>query len=350
VSLPETSYEKPEVVQAFYASLLNEVRALPGVTHAGLLRSLPLGQTIGDWSLMIEGAGPVERGQEAQGDWQIATGGASEALGERLLQGRFLNDADVAEAPQVAVINAAMARKYWPDQDPLGRRFRQGSEDHPWVSVVGVVADVRHNGITGITKPKFYRPAAQFHLSSGNPPRNMNLVVKTTATDPMSLTPTVRAALRRIDPGVPLAAPRTMQEVVRGAKATPRFAGHLLALFAALALTLAAVGVYGVLSYAVSERTPEIGVRMALGAQPGVVQRLVVAAGAARVGTGVALGGAVALALAHVMASLLYGVPARDPVTFAAVASLLALVGLAATWLPARRAARVDPMTALRHE
>jgi ABC-type antimicrobial peptide transport system permease subunit len=141
-----------------------------------------------------------------------------------------------------------------------------------------------------------------------------------------------------------------MSDVVRASKATPRFAGHLLGLFATLALALAAVGVYGVLSYAVSERTPEIGVRMALGARPGVVQRLVVTQGAARVGAGVALGGLLAFGLARWMASLLYGVPARDPGTFAAVASLLAIVGLVATWLPARRAARVDPMAALRHE
>ncbi len=347
VSLPATGYEEAGAVAAFYDALLREVRALPGVKHAGLLRSLPLGQTIGDWSLKIEGAPP---GEVVPGDWQVATGGAAEALGERLLRGRFLSDADVADAPLVAVVNSAMAQRFWPGLDPIGRRFRQGSPERPWITVVGVVGDVRHNGITGIVKPKFYRPAAQFHLSSGNPPRNMNLVVKTTASDPLAVAAPIRGILRRLDPGVPLAGPRTMDDVVLASKATPRFAGHLLGLFATLALGLAAVGVYGVLSYAVTERTPEIGVRMALGARPGVVQRLVVAEGAARVGTGVALGGFFAFALARLMASLLYGVPARDPGTFAAVASLLAAVGLLATWLPARRAARVDPMAALRHE
>ncbi|HET7294267.1 MAG TPA: ABC transporter permease [Vicinamibacteria bacterium] len=349
VSVPAATYEKPESVAAFYESLLREVRALPGVKHAGLLRSLPLGQTIGDWGLAIEGR-EQDHPHGAQGDWQVATGGAAEAVGERLLQGRFLSDADVADAPQVAVINSAMARRYWRGVDPVGRRFRQGSSERPWLTVIGVVDDVRHNGLTGIVKPKFYRPAAQFHLSSGNPPRSMNLVVKTTQAEPMRLVAPVGAILRRLDPGVPLAAPRTMSDVVRASKATPRFAGHLLGLFAALALTLAAVGVYGVLSYAVSERTAEIGVRMALGARPDAVRRLVVSEGVARVAAGVGLGGLMAFGLARLMASLLFGVPPRDPATFASVAFVLVAVGLLAAWLPARRASSVDPMAALRHE
>jgi predicted permease len=347
VTLPVEGYEKPEVVQALYDGLLREVRALPGVTQAGLLRSLPLGQTIGDWGLVLEGSRDDDY---KPGDWQIASGGAAEAVGERLVAGRFIADSDVAEAPQVAVVNEAMARTFWPGQDPLGRRLRQGSKKRPWLTVVGVVGDVRHNGLTAVVKPKFYRPVAQFHLSSGNPPRAMNLVVKTTLADPRTLAGPVRAILRRLDPGVPLAAPRTMSDVVLASKATPRFAGSLLGVFAGLALALAAVGVYGVLSYAVSERTPEIGVRMALGARPSLVQRLVIRQGVGRVVAGLALGGLMALALARLMGSLLYGVPGSDPVTFSAVAVVLLSVGLAATWLPSLRAARVDPMTALRHE
>lgn len=347
VSLPATGYDKAETVQGFYDGLLREVRALPGVKQAGLLRSLPLGQTIGDWGVILEGRSDDDF--EA-GDWQIASGGAAEAVGERLLSGRFISDADVADAPQVAVVNEAMARSFWPGQAAIGRRFRMGSKDRPWLSVVGVVGDVRHNGLTGIVKPKFYRPAAQFHLSSGNPPLNMNLVVKTSLADPLALAAPIRGILRRLDPGVPMAAARSMQDVVLASKATPRFAGNLLGLFAGLALALAAVGVYGVLSYAVSERTPEIGVRMALGAQPGLVQRLVIAQGGARVGLGLLCGALMALALSRLMGSLLYGVPSSDPVTFSAVAAVLLAVGLLATWLPSLRAARVDPMTALRHE
>jgi putative ABC transport system permease protein len=347
VSLPATGYETPEAVQAFYDGLLREVRALPGVTHAGMLRSLPLGQTIGDWGLLLEAA---KDGDYVPGDWQVASGGAAEALGERLAAGRFLSDDDVASAPQVAVVNEAMARRFWPGQDPIGRRFRMGSPERPWLTVVGIVGDVRHNGLTGTVKPKFYRPAAQFHLSSGNPPRNMNLVVRTSSADPMTLAEPIRRVLQRLDPGVPMAAARTMQDVVRASQATPRFAGSLLAVFAGLALALAAVGVYGVLSYAVSERTPEIGVRIALGAWPGLVLRLVIAQGVARVGLGLACGALLALALARLMRSLLYGVPASDPLTFAAVGTILLGVGLLAAWWPAMRAAGVDPMAALRHE
>ncbi len=347
VSLPSRGYENASAVQGFYDGLLRELRALPAVEHAGLLRSLPLGQAIGDWGLVLEGS---KDGDFVPGDWQVASGGAAEAVGERLVLGRFVSDDDVAEAPQVVVINQAMARRFWPGEDPIGRRFRMGSKERPWLSVVGVVGDVRHNGLTAIVKPKFYRPAAQFHLSSGNPPRNMNLVVKTSLADPLTLAAPIRAILQRLDPGVPLAAPRTMHDVVLASKATPRFAGNLLGLFAGLALALAAVGVYGVLSYAVSERTPEIGLRMALGAPPGLVQRLVITQGVARVGLGLSFGALLALILSRLMGSLLYGVPAMDPVTYLGVAGILLGVGLAATWWPSQRAARVDPMAALRHE
>ena len=224
-----------------------------------------------------------------------------------------------------------------------------GSPDRPWLTVVGIVGDVKHNELTGAVKPKFYRPGSQFHLSSGNPPRNMNLVVKT-AGDPRALARSIRTVAQRVAPSVPLAGVRTMDEVVAASKGTRRFAGSLLFVFAGLALALAAVGVYGILSYAVSERTPEIGVRMALGARPRDVLRLVVGQGAARVAVGVAVGVALGLGLTRLMQGLLYGVRPTDPLTFAAVTAVLMAVGIAAAWLPARRAAGVDPMTALRHE
>jgi predicted permease len=347
LSLPATAYDKPEKVAALYAALLDEVRALPGVRAAGLLRSLPLGESIGDWGIAVEGR---PRGKYEGADWQLASGGASEALGERLLQGRFIADSDTADSLQVAAINEAMARSFWPGQDAVGRRFRMGEPERPWITVVGVIGNVKHNGMTGVVKPKFYRAAAQFHLSSGGSlPRNMSLVVKTSGA-PLALTAPIRAILGRLDAGVPLAQVRVMDDVVAASIAAPRFAGSLLGLFAALALALTAVGVYGVLSYAVSERIPEIGVRMALGAEPGAVQRLVVAQGAARIAAGVLLGLLMALAFARGMTSLLYGVPPSDPLTLLLVALSLAAVGLAATWLPARRAAHVDPMVALRHE
>jgi putative ABC transport system permease protein len=249
----------------------------------------------------------------------------------------------------VAVINEAMARKYWPGLDPLGRRFRQGGEQRPWVTVVGVVGDVRHNGITGPVKAKFYRPYAQFHLSSGNPTRFMNLVIKASG-DPLAHAVPVRAALKGLDPDVPVSNVRTMEEVVQASIAAPRFAGRLLVLFAALALTLAAVGVYGILSYTVSERAPEIGVRMALGARPGDVMKVVLTEALALAAAGVGTGALLALALTRLMRGLLYEVGPADPVSFATAALVLPTVALLAAWLPARRAAHVEPATVLRSE
>ncbi len=346
VTLPEALYREPEAVNGFYTRLLNEVRAVPGVQSAGLLRRLPLGQTIGDWGLKIEGAPPSEF---AQGDWQVASDGAAETLGLRLVAGRQLTSGDVDGAPQVAVINETMARRYWPNRDAVGRRFRMGSPERPWVSVVGVVTDVKHHGLTGTVKPMFFRPVGQFHLSSGNPARNMNLVLKT-AGNPQNLGLPVRAALQRLDPRIPLAGVQTLDDVVASSVAVTHFAGGLLTLFAGLALALAAVGVFGVLSYVVSERTPEIGVRLALGAGAGQVRQMVLREGFTLIAAGVGAGLLLALGFTRLMRSLLHEVAPWDPLTFAVVGAVLGLVGLAAAWLPARRASRVEPLVALRYE
>ena len=348
LSVPQVGHEEPAQVTGLYGRLLHEVRALPGVRHAGLLRSLPLGQTIGDWGVVVEGFdhGPSGHGSA---DWQVATGGAAEALGERLVAGRFITDGDTAEAPQVAVVNEAMVRAFWLGQDPIGRRFRIGGPDKGWTSVVGVVRDVRHNGMTGIVKPKFYRPQPQFFRSSGNSTRNMSLVVKADG-DPLELAAPIRDVVRRLAPDVAVANVRAMDEVVRGSIAAPRVTGALLVVFASLALALAAVGVYGVLSYGVSERSAEIGVRMALGARPADVQRLVLGEAATLAGAGIGAGLFAAFAFARLMRSLLHEVGPADPLTFAAVAAVLGATALLAAFLPAHRAARLAPATALRHE
>jgi putative ABC transport system permease protein len=346
ITLPQALYAEPAAVSSFYTRLLADVRALPGVKEAGLLRRLPLGQTIGDWGLTVED-NPQER---TQGDWQVASEGALEAMGLRHVSGRGLGAADTAEAPQVAIINETMARRFWPGRDPLGRRFRMGSPDRPWVTVVGVAGDVRHHGLTSVVKAQFFRPYAQFHLSSGNPPRSLNLVVKAAGGDPAALGAPLRAALQRLDPRIPLAGVMSLEEVVAASVATPRFAGSLLGLFAALALALAAVGVFGVLSCVVSERTPEIGLRVALGAEGRHLRRLVFGEGLGLVAAGVGAGLVLAFALTRVMRRLLHEVAPADPLTFLVVAAVLGLVGLAAAWWPARRASRVDPMTALRYE
>ncbi len=347
--LPEATYEKPEQVVAFYQQLLDRVRALPGVETAGLVRLLPLGATIGDWGLAIEGD-PNPMTTRAKGDWQVATDGAFEALGERLIRGRLLSPRDTTDAEQVAVINETMARTYWPNRDPIGQRFRMGRGDKgPWVTVVGIVGNERHNGITAVVKEKFYRPHSQFHKSTGNPARGMTLVIRTPG-DPASLAGSVRQVVASMDSTLPVAAIRPMTEVVDASMVMPRLTGAVLVLFALLALSLAAVGIYGVLSYLVNERTHEIGIRVAVGASSGQVLRLVLAHSLALTGSGLAIGLVAAAALTRLMSGVLYGVAPLDPLTFVAVPALLAAVAAVASYVPARRASRIDPMLALRVE
>ena len=345
LALPAAQYDTPEKVIAFYDRLREEVRGTPGVENVGLLRLLPLATSIGDWGLTIENFTPPP-GVNTPGDWQIATAGGPESLGERLVAGRWLTDADRDGAEDVALINEAMARKYWPDSTALGRRFRQGGPDRPWITVVGIVGDVRHNGIAGEVKPKFYRAFAQWHRSSGGPARNMTLIVKAT-NDPTALVSTVRDKIRKLDANLPIAAIRTMDDVVGRSIATPRLAGNLLATIAALGLALAALGIYGVLSYVVSLRRQEIGVRLAIGATPGRVLTSVMRQGMVYAAMGAALGLIGAAAASRFLEGLLHEVKPLDPMTFIATPVALLTVALLASLIPGWRATRVDPVKAM---
>jgi putative ABC transport system permease protein len=347
LALPEASYESNARVEAFYRELIDRVRRVPGVQAAGAVRSLPLANTIGDWGLDIEGY--VETpGNNAKGDWQVSTDGAFEALGERLIAGRSFTAADRADAAQVAIVNEKMASLYWKDGNPIGRRIRMGSNgERPWVTVVGVVADLQHNGLGSMVKEKFYRPHAQFAQSTGFAIRNMTLVVKTPG-DPMTLVGAIRHEIAATDPSLPVAAIRPMTDVVDSAGSAPRFTGWLLGLFAALALTLAAIGIYGVLAYLVSQRTREIGIRIAVGAAPSSVLRLIIGRGLRLALQGVVIGLVAAFIGTRVMVALLYQVHPRDPLTFVAVPLVLSLVAMLASVIPALRAMRVDPINALR--
>ena len=259
---------------------------------------------------------------------------------------------DVEGSLPVALVNETFVRLYWPGQDPIGRRIRMGSNDpkRPWMTVVGVIRDERHNGLTGAIKEKFFVPYAQFPAArSGDAARNMSLVVRTSG-DPAALAAPIRAEVRRLDPSLPVANVRRMTDVVAASMATPRLTGSLLTAFGVLALFLAAVGVSGVLSYLVSRRRREIGIRMALGASRRNVLGLIVRRGLLTAAWGVLAGIVGGFALTRLMESLLYGVAPRDPATFVIVALLLFGIALVASALPALRAARVDPLEALRSE
>jgi predicted permease len=348
LSLPQGGYETPEEVVAFYARLVDRVRTLPGVQAAGMIRSLPLGATIGDSGVMVDGYVPPP-GTNAKGDWQIATDGYIEAMGERIVRGRSFTGGDRTNTQLVAMINEEMARRYWPGRDALGGRFRLGGPDRPWITVVGIVADVKHNGITGVVKEKFYVPHTQWHVSRSNPIRTMSLVIRT-AGEPSALVGAVRREISALDPSLPVADVRTMDDVVGATLSTPRFTGILMMVFAALAMALSAIGIYGVLSYLVSRRTREIGIRMAIGAGRGQVLRMIMGQALALTLVGVVIGLVGSIWAARLMQPMLYGVTPGDPLTFAAVAALLAFVAGVASLVPAVRATRVDPILALKAE
>jgi putative ABC transport system permease protein len=351
IALPPAAYAEPAQVVDFYSRLTAELRRIPGVRQAGAARSLPLGSQIGDFGLRVDGYVPPP-GTNAKGDWQIATAGYMEAMGEKVVSGRGIEETDTSDTQLVALINEEMARRYWPGRDPIGGRFKiGGNAQRPWVTVVGVVKAVRHNGVATVVKEKFYVPHTQWHRSLGNANliRSMTLVVKSDG-DPASLTAAVREKIRGIDPNLPVADVRTMDEVVGAALSTPRFTSVLLSIFAGLALTLSAIGIYGVLSYLVSRRTREIGIRMAIGAGRAEVMRMVLRSGLMLALIGISAGLVLSFGVTRLLRGLLYGVTAADPWTFAAVAGSLGLVALAASVAPAWRASRVDPVLALKSE
>jgi predicted permease len=352
IALPQESYRESEQVVGFYSRLVDDVTAMPGVRAAGAARSLPLGSTIGDFGLRVDGYVPPP-GTNAKGDWQIVTAGYIEAMGEQIVRGRSIERGDTPDTQLVALVNEEMARRYWAGRDAIGGRFRIGGGrmDRPWVTVVGIVKGVRHNGLDAIVKEKFYVPHTQWHrsLGSANLIRGMTIVARGGAA-PETLAGPIRDAIRRIDPNLPVADVRTMTDVVGTAMSAPRFTALLLAIFGAVALALSAIGIYGVLSYVVSRRTREIGIRVAVGAGRGAVLRMVLSAGLTLAAGGVAAGLLLAFPAARLLRGLLHGVTPADPATFAAVSlGLLAIAGLASA-LPAWRASRVDPVVALKSE
>jgi putative ABC transport system permease protein len=347
--LSQTAYAKPEQRYEFFDRIVERAKSLPGVRSAGAATFLPVSGGGGLLHFNISGRPPKSPHDYTATGYRNITPNYFETLGMLLEQGRFFTAADNEKAPAVVVVNAAMARTYFPGENPLGKRLQIGATpepDVPWMEVVGVVGDVRQ-GLDLDPKAEMYLPYRQ--ADQVLPVFQLSIVLRT-ATDPMLQASALRSALAEIDPNQPLVRVRTMEENMAAAVAQPRFRTWLIGIFAALALVLAAVGVYGVMSYTVTQRTSEIGIRVTLGAQPEDIFRIVVGEGLRLALAGVGVGILGALALTRLLRSFLYGVSAYDPLTFGGVALILTFVAVAASFFPARRATLVDPMVALRYE
>ena len=347
VPISQVKYPDGAKRWAFLSQALERLRALPGVTVAGTVSNLPLsGEEEIDW-LIVEGRPrPANSSETPLADLRQASSGYFEAMGIRLLRGRTFNGNDRAGVAGVAVVNETLARTYWPGADPIGKRIRFGDLDSKkpeWLTVVGVVDDVRSSSLEGTPRPQAYLAAAQNAFSR-------QYVVLRTKGDPKNLIAAARSAIWSVDRDQPVAEARAMSKVVSQSVAGRRFNMVLLGAFAVLSLLLAAVGIYGITAYSVAQRTREMGLRMALGAERWTVLALVLREAGFLALAGLAAGLALAFAATRVMASLLFGVGASDPLTFASVAATLALVSLFAAWVPGRRATEVDPMVALRTE
>jgi putative ABC transport system permease protein len=346
IVLPEPKYEEMERRTAFYTDLIGRVQSLAGVRSVAVTTNLPLYRQGNSISISIEGRPAPPPGQELIVVTRIVSPGYFDTMSIPLLRGRQVSTQDTETTPNVVVISETMARRFWPGEDAVGKRIAAGRVRTPedWIQVVGVVKDVRQFELNAEPKPQMYLSYRQAGFFE---PRD--LVVKTDV-DPASMAATVRKAVWEIDKDQPVSNIRTMEEILADSIARQRFSMLLLAIFAAVALVLAAVGIYGVMSYSVAQRTREIGIRMALGAQTGTVLKLAIGYGMKLVIAGIVIGLIAAFALTRVMSALLFGVTATDPTTFTLISLLLIAVAVLASYVPARRATRVNPIIALRYE
>jgi putative ABC transport system permease protein len=346
INLPPARYAQEGRMAAFFQQLIERVETVPGVESAGVASHMPFVYTE-NWLLTVEGT-PTVPAQTMNLDTRTVSPGYFHAMRIPFLSGETFSPQDVASAPGVVIINRSMARRFWSDEEAIGKRVKLGRADsnNPWMTVRAVVEDSAQGSLDVATNPEVYFPLAQM----AGRYRRMNLAVRSTGGDPLELVGAIQAQVRNIDKDQPVYQIQTMDSLVADSVGTRRFAMMLLGLFAGLALLLAVIGIYGVMSYSVTQRTHEIGIRVALGAGRKDVLKLIVGQGLVFVVLGLAVGLAGAFIVTSLLARLLYGVGARDPLTFAAVTAILAAIALAACYLPARRASKVDPMVALRYE
>jgi len=343
VNVAGSPYGAPEKHAAFYRETLARVAAVPGVRAVSGINHLPLAGDLWSFGFRVEGQPIPTPGNEPSAVFRLTFPRYFETMRIPLEQGRDFTDRDDANAPRVAIVNQTMSRRYWPDAGAIGKRIRN-SPNEPWVTVVGVVRDAEQGDWGSAADSEFYLPFPQ------SDSQNYFTLVARTAGDPRALAESIEKAVWTLDADLPIAEVQSMDQVVSRAVWQPRFSTTLLGGFAALALALAAIGIYGVISYGVGQRQREIGIRMALGARPGDVQRSVLGESAKLAAVGSAMGIAGALLLTRYLRTLLYQVSATDPAVIACAACALGAVALAAAWLPARRATRVDPAVALRGE
>jgi predicted permease len=320
------------------------VRTLPGVAAVAMISELPMGGTESVNAVLIEGRPKPKPGETPLAPERRVSPGYFELMRIPLRHGRLPNEGDRKGSMPVVVIDEAMERTFWPGENAVGRRMHFGGDD-TWYTVIGVVGDVHDASLHDAPRPEFYQIASQV---PGDSVSFMNRMVVRTTGDPQSLAQGVQDMVHHLDPNQPVSRIHTMEEGVATTVAKPRFSMLLLSLFAGLALALAVIGIYGITSYSVSQRRRELGLRMALGAQPSGIVGLVMRETGAVAGLGVVIGVVAALMLTRVMTSLLFGIGATDPLTYVGVAAVLLLVSLVAAWIPGRRATRVDPTVALR--
>ena len=344
ISLPRQKYRENSQILTFFDRLFEGIRSLPDIESVAGIDPLPLGGSDGTTGFVVQGAAPLAVGDRPEVGQRIITQDYFDAMRIPLLQGRAFAATDNQAAPRVVIINEALARRFWPDEKAIGKRLGFGSKEPKiWHEVVGIVGNVKHRRLDAYPKPELYFPYSQY------PGSFMTLVVRTNI-DPTKATAAIRNQVLALDPDQPVFDIKTMTERISKSVAVSRFIVLMLGLFASLSTLLAAVGIYGLIAYTVSQRTHEIGVRMALGAARTDIVKLVLRNGLKLVAAGVGIGVAGAIALTRLMESLLFEVSPTDTLTFIVISSMLAGVALAACLVPARRAAKVDPMVALRYE